>query len=178
MANAEYQRLDKTRPRGAAGDGLKLLLKIAAKSEFLTKSRGEGQRYPREALKKPLGKKSLSGIRSFAQDMRIHQADPDGPERCAQSDVFHHVFRSCPAAADKIAQTDSALVYAHADIEHQQPFKDEHRNVTGHGVATRHSCLWVLDYGVLKETAHDGQTYKKCNEHDGMPRWGNERAAH
>src|SRR6266436_470706 len=131
----------------------------------------------RLALKNPLGKKSLRGIRSAAQDMRIHQADPHRPEACAESDVFHHLFWRRPSAANKIAQTHSALVHAHADVEHQQPFRDEYRDVTRHGVATRHCCLWALLYAVLKETANDGQPHKNSNEHNRMPRWGNERAA-
>ena len=90
----------------------------------------------RLALKNPLGKKSLRGIRSAAQDMRIHQADPHRPEPCAQIDLFYHLFRRRPSAANKIAQTHSALVHAHADIQHQKPCRDEHRNVTRHGAET------------------------------------------
>src|ERR1700676_119833 len=109
--------------------------------------------------------------------MRILQANPNRPEPCAQGDIFNHIFWRRPSAANEIAQTHSALVHSHADVEHEQPFRDEHRNVTRHGVATRHYCLWVLVYGVLKETANDGQSYKNSNEHNRMPRWGNERAA-
>ena len=36
---------------------------------------------------------------------------------------------------------------------------------------------WVLPCGVLKETTNDRQRYKNSNEHNRMPRWGNERAA-
>jgi len=32
-------------------------------------------------------------------------------------------------------------------------------------------------YGVLKETAHEGEAYKNSNENNRMPRWGDERAA-
>src|SRR5208283_1263749 len=155
MANAEYNRLDKDRPPGTSSDRLKLFLKIAAKSEFLTKSCREGKRYPRKALKSPLRKKSLRCIRSAAQDMRIHQANPQNPKSGAKSDVFHHVCRRRPSATNKIAQSQSALVHAHADVEHQQPFKNQYRNVTSHGVAARHYCLWVLLYGVLEKTTDD-----------------------
>jgi hypothetical protein len=35
----------------------------------------------------------------------------------------------------------------------------------------------MLIYGVLKETAEDGETDKNSNENNRMPRWGDERAA-
>src|SRR5271169_712801 len=108
MADAEHKRLDKDRPPGAACDRPKLLLKIAAKGEFLTKSSRESNRYPHQALKNSLGKKSLRGIRSAAQNVSVHQAEPQCPEPCAQSDVSYHIFRRCPSAANKIAQTHSA----------------------------------------------------------------------
>jgi hypothetical protein len=141
MASAEENGLEEDRPCGAAGDGLKLLLKVAAKSEFLTKPNGESKRNPREALENYLGKKSLRGIGSTAEDVRIHQAHPNGPERCAQSEVFDHVGRGGPSAANKIPQTPAALLHSRADKEHQQPFKDEYRNVTRHGAAGRRGCL-------------------------------------
>jgi hypothetical protein len=59
MTNAEYNRLDQSRPTRTARNRLKLLLKIAAKSELLTKSCGQGNGYPRTALESPSGKKSL-----------------------------------------------------------------------------------------------------------------------
>jgi len=83
VANAKYEGLEKDGQGGAAGDGLKLLLKIATKSEFLTKSGGKGERNPHETLENPSGKKSLSGIRSAAEETGILQADPQRPERCA-----------------------------------------------------------------------------------------------
>src|ERR1700736_1031526 len=126
MADAEYNRLDKDRPPGAASDRLKLLLKVAAKSEFLTKSRRERKRYPRNALERTLGKKSLRCVRSGTQDVRIHQANPNRPESGAQSEVSHHVCRCRPSATNNISQSHSALVHAHADVEHQQPFKDDY----------------------------------------------------
>jgi hypothetical protein len=94
-------------------------------------------------------------IRSAAQDMRIHQANPQRPKSSAQSDVFHHVFRRRPSATNKIAQTHPALVHAHANVEHKQPFKDEYRNVTWHGIAARHYCLWVLPYRLLEKPTDD-----------------------
>src|ERR1700722_3843688 len=103
MTNAEYNRLDQDRPARTASDGLKLLLKIAAESELLTKSRREGNRYPRHALESPSGKKSLRCIRSTTQDVRIHQGNPKHPQSGAQSEVFHHVCRRCPSATNKIA---------------------------------------------------------------------------
>jgi hypothetical protein len=39
MANAEYHRLEEYRPSSATGDCPKLLLKITAKCDFLTKTR-------------------------------------------------------------------------------------------------------------------------------------------
>ena len=65
MANAEYNRLEKDGQGAAANDGLKLLLQIAAKSQFLAKSGRKGERDPREALQKP-----LRGIRSAAEGNR------------------------------------------------------------------------------------------------------------
>ena len=122
-------------------------------------------------------KKSLRGICSAAQNMSIHQAHPYRPEPCAQSNVFHHRLRRSPSATNKIAQAHPALVYPHANIEHQKPFKDEHRNVTRYGVAAWRCGLRVLPYGVLKETANDGNSYKNRNKYNRMPRRGNERAA-
>jgi hypothetical protein len=61
-------------------------------------------------------------------------------------------------------------VHAHADKKHQEPFKDDYRNVAWHGIAARHWCLRLLLYGVLKETTNDGQPHKNGNEHNRMPR--------
>jgi hypothetical protein len=91
VANAEDNRLEKDGQGGAADDGLKLLLQIVAKSEFLTKPRGKGEREPREAFKKASGKKPLRGIGSAAEKMGILQQNPQSPERCAQSKVLYDV---------------------------------------------------------------------------------------
>src|ERR1700692_4643240 len=103
MTNAEYNRLDQDRQPRTASDGLKLLLKKAPKSELLTKSRREGNRYPRKALESPSGKKSLRCIRSTTQDVRIHQPNPKHPQSGAQSEVLHDVFWCRPSATNKIA---------------------------------------------------------------------------
>src|ERR1700736_4529 len=160
MANAEHNRLENNCPSGATCYRLKLLLKITTKCGFLTKSCGESNRYPCDALKNSSGKKSLRGICSTAQDVRIHQANPQRPQACAYHDVFHRLSRCSPSAANKIAQTYSALVHAHADIEHQQPFKDHYRNIAWHRAAAPHRCLRLLLYGVLKEATNDGQPHK------------------
>jgi hypothetical protein len=121
VANAEDNRLEKDGQGGAADDGLKLPLQIAAKSEFLTESSGKGERESREAFKKPLGKEPLRGIGSAAEKMGILQQNPESPKRCAQGEVFYDVCCRGPAAAHNIAQTHPSLVDAHADIEHQEP---------------------------------------------------------
>jgi hypothetical protein len=66
MANAEHYRLEQYRPSSGTGDRPKLLLKITAKREFLTKTRGERNWYPHQALENPSGEKPLRGIGSTA----------------------------------------------------------------------------------------------------------------
>ena len=119
----------------------------------------------------------MRGIRSAAEEMGILQADPQGPERRAQGEVLQDVCWRGPAATDEIAQTHSALVHTHADVEHQEPFGDEHGDVTRHSVLVRGGWLGVLLCSVLEETASDGQPYKNGNEHNRVPGRGDERAA-
>jgi len=175
MANSEDNRLDENCPRSAPGNRQKLRLKITTKCEFLTKPCRERKRYPREALKNSLGKKSLRGICAAAQNMSIHQAHPYRPEPSAQSNVFHRRLRRSPSATNKIAQAHPALVHPHTNIEHQKPLKDEDRNVTRYGVAAWRCRLRVRLGGVLKEPTNDGNSYKNRNKYNRMPRRGNER---
>lgn len=177
VANAEYKGLQKDGQGGAAGDSPKLFLKIAAKSEFFTKSGGKGERNPHQALKNSLGKKSLRGIRSAAEEMRILQTDPQRPERSAECEVGYNVCWSGPSAANQITQTNPALVHAPADIEHQEPFRNKHGNVTRHGAIARRCRLWMLPCGALEETTGDGKSHKNSYEHNGMPYRGDKRAA-
>jgi hypothetical protein len=95
------------------------------------------------------------GIRSATGEMEFLHADPQSPKACGQTDVFHGVFRRGPSAANKIAQVHSPLLYAHTNIEHQEPLRDDHRNVTWNAATGRHDWLWVLLCGMLKETAND-----------------------
>jgi hypothetical protein len=69
------------------------------------------------------------------------------------------------------------FAHAHADVENQKPFKHDHRNATAYRVAALHCGLRMPLYGVLKETAHEGEAYKNSNKNNRMPRWGDERAA-
>jgi len=63
MANAEYNRLEKDGQGAAANDGLKLLLQIAAKSEFLAnpaeKARGIHARLSRSPWGEALARHSF-----------------------------------------------------------------------------------------------------------------------
>src|SRR6202158_981948 len=176
MAYAEYDRLDQNGQSNAACHGVKLLLKIAAKSQFLANTCRESKRYPHHAFKNSLGKKPPRGICSTTQHMRIHQSDPQRPDACGHNDVFQDVCWRRPPAPNKIAQTHSALLHAHPNIQHQEPFRDDHGKVAWHGVSAACCCVWMLVYGVLKETANDSQPHENNNEHNRMPHRSDEPA--
>jgi hypothetical protein len=59
-----------------------------------------------------------------------YQARPYSPEPRAQRKVSHHRLWRGPSAANKIACSSPALVHAHANKEHQKPFKGHNRQVT------------------------------------------------
>ncbi len=77
MGNAEYNRLEKDGQGAAANDGLKLLLQIAAKSEFLAKSRRKGERDSREALQKPLGRSPCAAFVPPPREIGGQSPDPN-----------------------------------------------------------------------------------------------------
>lgn len=60
----------------APGDRLELLLKVAAKGEFLAESGGERHRHPHQALQHPLRKKPLRRIGGVAEQMEALNAYP------------------------------------------------------------------------------------------------------
>jgi len=68
-------------------------------------------------------------------------------------------------------------MHSPANIEHQKPFEDEHRKIRRYVVAAWRGGLRILSYGVLKEAANDGNSYKNRNKYNRMPRRGNELAA-
>jgi hypothetical protein len=109
--------------------------------------------------------------------MSIRQADLHRPRACSESDVFYDRLGRSPPPANKIAETHSAFVHAHANIKNHKPFHDDHRNVARHSTTALHMGLRMLLCGVLKEIAYHGQSYKNRNENNRMPRRSNERAA-